>query len=201
MSSSFHHLLLKGDGFFRGVVSAIALLIASVMLLANLSIASSVVSVFRSGQGGRYSSSLFFNAFQSVLVKLYGGCVGIVNREVRSRIVSIGRWSEPWSFSVAMWHFIMLSIACSFPHTKSIAVFPSGNVIVPGGIINCIPCWSIPSISSSACRSRLWYCGGFHSGWCRLKSPAIMMAWYWEGSIFCCRCSISGVMRFWSLGL
>src|SRR5579859_7564652 len=76
---------------------------------------------------------------------------GRVSRGVRSRIVSIGRWSEPWSFSVAMWHFIMLLVVCSFPHTKSIAVFPSGNVTVPGGIINCISCWSIPSMSSSPC--------------------------------------------------
>lgn len=52
MSSSFHHLLLKGDDFFREVVSAIALLIAFVMPVAKLSIASSVVSVFRSGEGG-----------------------------------------------------------------------------------------------------------------------------------------------------
>src|SRR5271154_6162702 len=101
VSSSFHHLLLKGDGFFRGVVSAIALLIAFVISVAKLSIASSVVSVLRSGEGGRYSSSLVFSVFQSVLAKLYGGCVGIVIRGVRSRIVLIGRWSEPWLFSVA----------------------------------------------------------------------------------------------------
>src|SRR5579859_339307 len=80
VSSSFHHLLLKGDGFFRGVVSAIALLIASARSLANLLIASPVVSALGSGEGGRYSSSLFFSAFQSVLVKLYGGCVGVVSR-------------------------------------------------------------------------------------------------------------------------
>ena len=94
VSSSFHHLLLNGDGFFRGVVSAIALLIASVRSLANLSIASSVMSVFRSGEGGRYFHSLFSCAFQSVLVKLYGGCAGVVNLGVRSRMVSIGRWLE-----------------------------------------------------------------------------------------------------------
>ena len=201
MSSSFHHLLLKGDGFFCGVVSAVALLIAFVMSLVNLSISSTIVSVFCSGRGGRYTCSLFFSAFQSVLVKLYGGCVGGVVRGVRSSMVSIGRWSEPWSFSVAIWHLIMLLIACSFPHTRLIAVFPPRNVIVPGGIISCISYWSIPSISSSACWSRLWCCGGFQSGWCRLKSPAIMIAWYWEGSMFSCRCSIRGMMRFSSLGL
>ena len=91
MSSSFHHLLLKGDGFFRGVVSAMALLIAFVIFAAKLSMASSVVNVFRSGMGGRYSCSLIFSVFQSVLVKLYGDCVGVVNHGVRSRIVSIGR--------------------------------------------------------------------------------------------------------------
>ena len=63
MSLSFHHLLLKGDGFFRGVVSAIAWLIASVMLVARLSMAFAVVSVSLSGRGGRYSYSLIFNAF------------------------------------------------------------------------------------------------------------------------------------------
>src|SRR5437762_11481686 len=73
VSSSFHHLLLNGDGFFHGVVSAIALLIASVRSLANLSIASSVVSVFLSGGGGRYSCILFLCVFQSVLVILYVG--------------------------------------------------------------------------------------------------------------------------------
>ena len=94
MSFSFHYLLLNGDGFFHGVVSAIALLIASIRSLANLSIASSVMSVFRSGEGERYFHSLFSCAFQSVLVKLYGGCAGVVNLGVRSRMVSIGRWSE-----------------------------------------------------------------------------------------------------------
>jgi hypothetical protein len=126
VSSSFHHLLLKGDGFFRGVVSAVALLIAFVMSLVNLSISSTDVSVFCSGRGGRYFCSLFFSALQSVLVKLYGGCMGGVVHGVRSSMVSIGRWSEPWSFSVAIWHLIMLLIACSFPHTKSIAFSPPG---------------------------------------------------------------------------
>src|SRR5579859_1860688 len=51
--SSFHHLLLKGDGFLHGVVSAIALPIASVNSLAKLSIPSSVVSVCRSARGRR----------------------------------------------------------------------------------------------------------------------------------------------------
>src|SRR5579859_5333674 len=115
VSSSFHHLLLKGDGFFRGVVSAIPLLIAFVMSLANSSMAFSVVSVFFSGRGGRYSCILSFSAFQFVLVKLYGGCVGGVNCGVRSRIVSIGRWSEPWSFSVAMWHLSCCSLLVRFP--------------------------------------------------------------------------------------
>jgi len=76
VSSSFHHLLLKGDSFFCGVVSAIALLIASVMVVAKLSVASAIVSVFVSGKGGRYSFSLVFSAFHSVFMKLYGSCVG-----------------------------------------------------------------------------------------------------------------------------
>src|SRR5271154_5138863 len=63
---SFHHLLLKGDGFFRGVVSAIALLIASVTLVARSSMAVVVVSVSLSGSGGRCSNSLASNLFQSV---------------------------------------------------------------------------------------------------------------------------------------
>ena len=154
VSSSFHHLLLKGDGFLRGAVSAIALLIASVIPMANSSMASAVASAWRSEHGGRYSYSLASCVFQSVLVKLYGGCVGVVSRGVRSRMVSIGRWSDPWLFSVAIWHFTMLFVACPLPHTRSIAVFPSGNVIVPGGISSCIPCWSIPSVNSSAC----WSC-------------------------------------------
>src|SRR5271155_2307937 len=64
--SSLHHLLLKGDGFFRGVVSAIALLIASVTLVARSSMAVVVVSVSISGSGGRYSCSLTFSVFHSV---------------------------------------------------------------------------------------------------------------------------------------
>src|SRR5271163_4261972 len=43
--SSLHQLLLKGEGFFRGVVSAIALLIASVTLVARSSMAVVIVSV------------------------------------------------------------------------------------------------------------------------------------------------------------
>ena len=65
--SLFHHLLLKGDGFFRGVVSSVALLIASVTLVAMSSMAVVVVSVSISGSGGRYSDSLAFNVFHSVL--------------------------------------------------------------------------------------------------------------------------------------
>src|SRR5579859_2022352 len=68
VSSSFHHRLLKGDGFFRGVVSAMLLLIVFIMLLANLSISFSAVSVFLSGRGGRYSCSLSFSTFQFVFV-------------------------------------------------------------------------------------------------------------------------------------
>src|SRR5271155_2977787 len=163
--SSFHHLLLKGDGFFLGVVSSIAFLTASTMSDAKQSMSASVAGVF--------FSSLTFIVFQSVFAKLYGGCVGSVIRGVRSRMVSTGRWSEPWSFSVAIWHFITLFAVCSFPHTRSIAVLAGGNVIVPGGIISCIPCSNIPSMSSSACVSRLMYCGGFQSGWCKLKSPGL----------------------------
>ena len=124
------------------MVFAIALLTASVTLVAKLSIALSVVIVYLSGNWGGegYSTILACSPFQSVLAKWYGGCVGVDTREVRSRIVSIGRWSEPWSFSVPMWHFMTLFIARSFPHTKSIAVFLDGNVIVPGGIISCIAC-------------------------------------------------------------
>src|SRR5271155_643038 len=120
--SSFHHLLLKGDGFFLGVVSSIAFLTASTMSDAKRSMSASVASVFLSRRGGRCFSSLTFIAFQSVFAKLCGGCVGSVIRGVRSRMVSTGRWSEPWSFSVAIWHFITLFAVCSFPHTRSIAV-------------------------------------------------------------------------------
>ena len=116
-------------------------------------------------------------------------------------MVSIGRWSDPWSFSVAMWHFTRLFTACSFPHTRSIAVLSSGKVIVPGGISSCISCWIIPSTSSSALWSCLMYSGGFHSGWCRLKSPPPMMAWYSDLLMFRSIYSISGVMRFSSWGL
>jgi len=41
-------------------------------------------------------------------------------------------------------------------HIRSMAVLSPGYAIVPGGISSCIPCWSIPSISSSACWSCLW---------------------------------------------
>src|SRR5438034_9502280 len=51
VSSSFHHLLLKGDGFLRGVVSAIALLIASVLPIAYSSMASAGASPLRTEHG------------------------------------------------------------------------------------------------------------------------------------------------------
>src|SRR5579859_5659905 len=91
MRSSFHHLLLNGDCFFRGVVLAIALQIAFVISVANLSMASSAERVSGVGIGGRLSCSLVSSTFQFVLEKLYGGCMGVVSRGVRSRMVSIGR--------------------------------------------------------------------------------------------------------------
>ena len=148
MNSSFHHLLLKEDDFFCEIVSDIALSIAFMRSLVNLSIFSIVVSVFRSEERERYFYNLFFSVFQFVLMKLYDGCVDVANLEMKSRIVSIGRWLKIWLFSMIMWHFIMLFITCWLLHIKSIAVFSFENMI-----INCIPYWSISSINSSTCRS------------------------------------------------
>ena len=65
MSSSFHHLLLKGEGHFRGVVSSIACFMVLVKLVENWS---SCVGVVQSGSivSGRYSLSFVSSNFHFV---------------------------------------------------------------------------------------------------------------------------------------
>src|SRR5271170_54359 len=65
--SSFHHLLLNGLVSFRGVEHWIAFLMASVMSFASRSTDVGVGGVFAVVIFGRYSSSLAFILFQSIL--------------------------------------------------------------------------------------------------------------------------------------
>ena len=163
VNSSFHHLLLNGDDFFRDMISIIILLITFVRSLTNSLIVSSVVSIFLSGRRGRYFCILFLWIFQFILMKLYDDCVNVVSLGARLRMISIERWSEMWLFSMIIWHFIMLFIAYSFSHIRSIAIFSSGNMIMSNEIINCMSYWSISAINSSAYRSCLWYYDEFHN--------------------------------------
>src|SRR5579859_8161942 len=91
VSSSFHHLLLKGHVFLRGVGHSIALLMAVVMPCASWSI------VVGEGVGrvvlsivGRCSLILAFTRFQSVFSKLNIGVCTVVSC-FRFSIVIIGR--------------------------------------------------------------------------------------------------------------
>src|SRR5271154_4595686 len=65
--SSFHHLLLNGHVSFRGVEHWIAFLMASFMSFASRSTDVGFGGVFSVVIFGRYSSSLAFIMFQSVL--------------------------------------------------------------------------------------------------------------------------------------
>lgn len=201
MNSSFHHLLLNENDFFYDIISIIVLLITSIKLLINLLIIFSDINIFLSEEEERYSYNLFLCIFQFVLMKLYDDCVNIINLGIRLRMISIGRWSEIWSFSMIIWYFNILFIIYSFSHIKSIVVFLSGNMIISNEIINCIFCWNISVISSFIYRSCLWYCDEFYNKWYRLKSFVIMITWYWERSMFCCRYLINNIIRFSSLRL
>ena len=79
----------------------------------------------------------------------------------KSRTVSMGRWSDPWSLSVDIWHLSMHSSAFSFPHTRSIVMPPAavlhGYVIVSGGRSRRRSWSSISSSSSSLSASCLVY--------------------------------------------
>src|SRR5271169_2022968 len=88
--SSFHHLLLNGHGRFRGVVSSIAFWSAFVNSFAYWS---TVSGLARSGSSvfGRYFCSLYSRDFQSVLLKLYAGLLGMHCRGWRSISISIGK--------------------------------------------------------------------------------------------------------------
>ena len=68
-------------------------------------------------------------------------------------MVSIGRWSEPWSCSSAIRHVIVRFAASLEPQTRSIVVPALGYVTVPGGSSRFSSSSAIMSTSASASSS------------------------------------------------
>ena len=90
-------------------------------------------------------------------------------------MVSMGRWSDPWSHFVAICHLRTLLSAQLLPHTRSMAVPALGNVMVPPGISS-LKSWAIIISRTSSDCSLCFQCSvGFHSRWCKLKSPTSRM--------------------------
>src|SRR5436190_102668 len=108
-----------------------------------------------------YSLRFFFHSSQSMLLPVllcrfltwFSSFLNFVSFSLHHLLLK-GDGCLRGAFSFVSVHITILIVSCPLPHTMSIAVFPSRNVIVPGGISSCIPCWSIPSINSSAC----WSC-------------------------------------------
>ena len=129
----FHHRLLCGHSLFIGVVSAIAFCIVFTNLIVHLSIPDVLWRSSSDGDLDRLDSRIVLNLSQSVLAKSSFGAVSALSFAIDSH-VSIGRWSEPWSFSLAIRHLTIFASIAWLPHTRSIAVLAFGYVTVPGGI-------------------------------------------------------------------
>jgi hypothetical protein len=84
----------------------IAAVIADVMAEAKVSTSCAVERLLASDSGGRYSMSLALSVSQFVLSKL-NDCWSWVRISGQSlRMVSTGRWSEPWSFGFEIRHLM-----------------------------------------------------------------------------------------------